>query len=169
MGAPEVTPHSDSYDMLPPPRPREARPERGAAGYERSLATPSICPDCRYDLRGVSSARCPECGHDFSEAVEIAHSRAARWLELAPMRWAFILALAPLAWAILRMLAVNSAKLPYSPLNWPLLGGVIAFAASMLAAKLAGDEVRGSEAALYAIMTGILAAMINGTIVFASL
>ena len=28
----------------------------------RGLAVPGMCPGCGYDVRGLESARCPECG-----------------------------------------------------------------------------------------------------------
>ncbi len=45
------------------------------------------CPQCDYDLRGQSTARCPECGSDFEsfEAMIRASQSAKRIFNLAMM------------------------------------------------------------------------------------
>jgi len=38
------------------------------------------CPLCRYNLRGLSSSRCPECGRELRLGVWLAEPRQAAWV-----------------------------------------------------------------------------------------
>ncbi|HRY71506.1 MAG TPA: hypothetical protein P5304_26140 [Phycisphaerae bacterium] len=43
------------------------------------LCRPGLCPQCRYDLRGLPEARCPECGRPFTpEEAGAAIARSQR-------------------------------------------------------------------------------------------
>src|SRR3954469_21126167 len=43
---------------------------------ERDVA----CPLCRYNLRGLTSARCPECGRELRLSVGLLEPRQGAWL-----------------------------------------------------------------------------------------
>jgi hypothetical protein len=43
---------------------------------ERDVA----CPLCRYNLRGLASARCPECGRELRLSVGLLEPRQGAWL-----------------------------------------------------------------------------------------
>jgi hypothetical protein len=43
------------------------------AARRRRRVRRGLCGTCGYDLRGISSARCPECGSDFRDVVGKAH------------------------------------------------------------------------------------------------
>lgn len=57
----------DTYDLAPeePAQPAE-RPFTQARREPRKVLT---CPNCKYDLRGSSFDRCPECGMQISQSV----------------------------------------------------------------------------------------------------
>src|SRR5947199_1961648 len=50
-------------------------PSRVSVSPINNSTTP-ICPECGYDLRGIESGRCPECGSAFDPAT-LHHSRIA--------------------------------------------------------------------------------------------
>src|SRR3954468_17440650 len=38
------------------------------------------CPLCRYNLRGLTSTRCPECGRELRLTVGLVEQRQGAWL-----------------------------------------------------------------------------------------
>ena len=56
----------------------------------------SRCPECDYDLRGLTEPRCPECGKAFSSR-EVAEYADRRW---PPQRFFRALILATIPWFI---------------------------------------------------------------------
>ena len=54
------------------------------------------CPNCDYDVRGLSESRCPECGKPFSTR-EVAEYMERRW---PPQRFFRALSLATIPWFI---------------------------------------------------------------------
>ena len=46
---------------------------------ERDVA----CPLCRYNLRGLQTSRCPECGRELRLSVGLAEPRMAAWVVAA--------------------------------------------------------------------------------------
>ncbi len=54
------------------------------------------CPQCDYDLRGLTESRCPECGRPFS-TQEIAAYKERRW---PPQKLFRALILATIPWCI---------------------------------------------------------------------
>jgi hypothetical protein len=46
---------------------------------ERDVA----CPLCRYNLRGLETQRCPECGRELCLSVGLAEPRLAAWIVAA--------------------------------------------------------------------------------------
>ena len=54
------------------------------------------CPECDYDLRGLTEPRCPECGRAFSTR-EVAAYEKRRW---PPQRFFRTLILATIPWFI---------------------------------------------------------------------
>ena len=54
------------------------------------------CPNCDYDVRGLTESRCPECGKPFSTR-EVAAYKDRRW---PPQRFFRALSLATIPWFI---------------------------------------------------------------------
>ena len=48
-----------------PPPPRSDIPALNNPPDWSDVTRPIVCPSCEYDLRGLSNAVCPECGHHF--------------------------------------------------------------------------------------------------------
>ena len=46
------------------------------------------CPLCRYNLRGLTSARCPECGQALRLTVGLAEPFLRAWIMLVVSAWA---------------------------------------------------------------------------------
>ena len=44
--------------------------------------TDGTCPLCSYDLRSMSSDRCPECGHQLTLEIRLAQPKLGRWVTL---------------------------------------------------------------------------------------
>jgi hypothetical protein len=73
--------------------------------YDRKLP----CPHCRYDLRGLVGAICPECGHNVELHLRVADLSPARirrekienTVRTAAKVLGFLLLLAPLAAIVL--------------------------------------------------------------------
>src|SRR5437016_3494707 len=55
-----------------------ARPASRAVADE-SLQDQSLCPGCRYSLRGLTSNRCPECGRKF-DPCDASTMRRGTWV-----------------------------------------------------------------------------------------
>lgn len=36
-----------------------------AQGWKRARSSPPACPDCHYDMTGLTHCRCPECGAEY--------------------------------------------------------------------------------------------------------
>ena len=43
-----------------------ASPVDGGQTEASPLPVGAVCPDCGYDLRGLTGDRCPECGFDLN-------------------------------------------------------------------------------------------------------
>jgi len=84
------------YDVLPPVErsPVEIWTPPPVIDRER------ICPACGYDMRGIDSPRCPECGNEYLESVLKQSEHAAMWSFLWTFRWVVIGVLPMFLWAI---------------------------------------------------------------------
>lgn len=60
--------------MAGPPRDQQAIFRAYVADHD----TP--CPGCGYNLRGLSSPRCPECNEDLTLDLKLAEPRLSSWL-----------------------------------------------------------------------------------------
>ncbi|MEM0914358.1 MAG: hypothetical protein AAGK09_07070 [Planctomycetota bacterium] len=40
----------------------------------------ALCPNCQYNLRGLTGAACPECGLDLALRVNLVEPRLAAWV-----------------------------------------------------------------------------------------
>jgi hypothetical protein len=43
----------------------------------------AACPSCDYNLRGLTRARCPECGTELKLSIRLAEPRIGAWIALA--------------------------------------------------------------------------------------
>ncbi len=94
---PPVDGLDETYPVLPPP-------ERGPVEIwspEPEIDEERTCPKCGYDMRGISSVRCPECGSVYEQAVLKRNDAVASWSVLFSFRWV-VYGIAPMfLWALL--------------------------------------------------------------------
>ena len=87
----------ETYPVLPPP-------ERGPVEIwnpEPDIDEERTCPKCGYDMRGIRSTRCPECGAVYEQAVLNRNDALASWSVLLSLRWV-VYGIAPMfLWALL--------------------------------------------------------------------
>src|SRR4051812_21337301 len=61
--------------------PGDPAQEKDAAALVAFLSERDVaCPLCRYNLRGLPSPRCPECGRELALQVGLTEPRQAAWL-----------------------------------------------------------------------------------------
>ena len=51
-----------------------------AALLEYLRGRDAACPLCNYNLRGLTSSRCPECGHELRLSVGLVEPRIGAWV-----------------------------------------------------------------------------------------
>lgn len=113
----------DPYDLLeadPEPVPRIVIPPK-------PVSTERLCPECGYDMRGLSHDICPECGEEHAgiEATISAHESSI-WHWFVPLRWIPICVLPMLLiWAPLAWLAMAVS---------PVVGRILAMSTGLIAA-----------------------------------
>jgi hypothetical protein len=73
-----------------------------------TTTTPSLsfkglrCPKCRYDLSGLATPQCPECGSTFTHEMIRQAERRARWRQrLIAAFVMFVVMYAPYAWLLI--------------------------------------------------------------------
>lgn len=90
-------PLEETYEVMPPV-------ERGPATVwrpEPQVERERTCPKCGYDLRGITSERCPECGETYREAVLDRNDKAVTYAWLFSFRWVLFGVLPMFIWAVL--------------------------------------------------------------------
>lgn len=109
-----MTALNQRFDMLQ----AVAAPMPGVAtGLAEHLATHrETCPDCRYDLEGVSACRCPECGLALRASMFVGVGRALENVRLG-MAWGllrlpFMAGAWSLGWAMLIAFTRLSKPMP---------------------------------------------------------
>lgn len=58
-----------------------------------------VCPSCGYDMRGINSDRCPECGREYQESVLRRNDEVGAWAWLWCFRWVVFGCAPMLVWA----------------------------------------------------------------------
>lgn len=141
----DETADDNPYEVLPPVDLPPVEPPWQAPP---DVQSPRDCPACGYDMRGIPSAKCPECGADYHDAVaRIARREDSGWSWLWSLRWALLglvsmpLLWVPVAWGLLKfggfagyLLAVVSGVL--------VAAGVTFFCAAQ-AYEEQSDEIEG--------------------------
>jgi hypothetical protein len=123
--------------------------------------TPGIrCPDCRYDLRGLSESTCPECGARFDLAqLSRRHERRRR---RSRFLWSLAASLfsiySPYCWLLFTDYPWSSYRWHWVRM-WPVLPGL--FPAHLLARKY-------SSPVEYVIMGLITAAVLSVAVLLGS-
>jgi hypothetical protein len=113
----------------------------------------STCMHCGYDLRGLGSERCPECGKTFDAALFRRRVRNRRLLSLAIMAFAIY---APFGW--LFFVRDSPEYVRSWVITWPILPGLVP--AQLLALLTTAAPIQGP--AMYALMTIITLAGLIG-------
>jgi hypothetical protein len=70
------------------------------------------CPLCAYNLRGLTSPRCPECGHELRLTVALTEPYLKAWLTMA------VALLLPAGLGLLWIVIVPAHGLPGGPQEW---------------------------------------------------
>jgi hypothetical protein len=94
--------HDDSSAPPPPPGTPAARGRDDRVTLIRYLADrEEPCPNCDYNLRGLTGGTCPECGLELMLRVGLVEPRLALWLAgLVPLAMTFGLGSLMLAVAV---------------------------------------------------------------------
>ncbi|MFG0329684.1 MAG: hypothetical protein ACF8PN_07280 [Phycisphaerales bacterium] len=128
----------DMYEIL-----AEAAVDRGHAPTIEELAeppaTPTPCPECGYDMRGVRTGICPECGVTKEEAQERAWRRHENAFSIYVFRWSIYGAAIVTAWCLLTVVAQHFAPLAFAVVMHALRIPIAIFVAGWTG-YVAGDE-----------------------------
>lgn len=120
-------PEPEPVRRAPPPAPRPPAPgvvftQNGAVAVRKDQARvrkDAECPNCKYSIVGITSARCPECGVELLPAIAAA-ARAAKTRE--GLRHEYTAAFVVLAFAVLCLSAVVTLTAGAAQVPIELLG-----------------------------------------------
>lgn len=98
-----------------------------------------ICPSCGYDMRGIDSERCPECGKEYRESILRRNDNSAMWSFLWTFRWVPIGVAPMFVWAILAWFMLKYGG-TYGRIGAFVSGIVCALGLAMWTAAQAYDE-----------------------------
>lgn len=170
MMADGLTSH-DEYGLLDerPAREAVAPSSQPRRGEERSLGRVERCGACGYDLRGIASERCPECGATESEASDVL-VESDRWSDTT---WAMglfpIVSFAPVAvWSAFVLVCGFAFRALTGPWLADVVAGALLFiewvlagVATIWAAKQVNDRSIGVDAFFCALCAALVAATLN--------
>lgn len=157
--APQQPPTDDSlasleetYEVMPPTERAPVTVWQPAPPVDRERT----CPKCGYDLRGITSDRCPECGEQYTEAILKKNDDAVMLSWLFSFRWIAYGVLPMFIWAILAWFMLKFGG-TYGYIGAFTSGIVCAIGLSFWSASQAfeeHDEVEGLMLAV-AVMLGV--------------
>lgn len=119
---------------LPPAPPLEVMLKQKDVAADRG-----DCPSCGYDLRGINSERCPECGAMYRESLEKKRRRRLWVHDAMALRWIAIGMAPMLAWFIILM-GVLWLEMTHTAMTVRALGMFVAIASMAWAGMNAGEE-----------------------------
>lgn len=126
------------------------------------------CPHCDYNLTGIESPRCPECGTPLDWPALRKAAAAERGREgPAWERWPWWLL--PIAFVVTALEAAVlpwrlAARLPARPRAWPALGFLLACAAAGVCVARARQHISSDDVVMW--LTGVGACVLLEALVF---
>jgi len=153
---PSVDGLDETYPVLPPA-------ERGPVEIwnpEPAIEEERTCPKCGYDMRGITSARCPECGAEYEQAVLKRNDRVNNWSVFLSFRWVAY-GIAPMfLWAFLAWFMLKYGG-PYGYLAAVVTGVLTALGMALWTASQAYEEHDELEGLVLALAIMIAVGFIN--------